>query len=44
MMQLFDFMWRLASAVNSNICSPGFGQIVNAAPPRQVQMAAKLQF
>ncbi len=33
-----------ASAVNGNISSAGFGQIVNAAPPRQVQMAVKLQF
>ena len=32
------------SAVNGNISSAGFGQIVNAAPPRQVQMAVKLQF
>jgi carboxypeptidase family protein len=33
-----------ASAVNGNISSGGFGQIVNAAPPRQVQMAVKFQF
>ena len=33
-----------ASAVNGNISSAGFGQIVNAAPPRQVQMAVKFQF
>jgi hypothetical protein len=33
-----------ASSVNGNISSAGFGQIVNAAPPRQVQMAVKFQF
>ena len=33
-----------ASAVNGNISSAGFGQIVNATPPRQVQMAVKFQF
>ena len=33
-----------AAAVNGNISSAGFGQIVNAAPPRQVQMAVKFQF
>jgi hypothetical protein len=33
-----------ASAVNGNISSVGFGQIVNAAPPRLVQVAAKFAF
>jgi hypothetical protein len=33
-----------AAAVNGNISSGGFGTIVNAMPPRQVQLAAKLVF
>jgi hypothetical protein len=33
-----------AAAVNGNISSAGFGQIVNAMPPRQVQLAAKFIF
>jgi hypothetical protein len=33
-----------AAAVNGNISSGGFGQIVNAMPPRQVQLAAKFSF
>ncbi len=33
-----------AAAVNGNISSVGFGQIVNAMPPRQVQLAAKFIF
>jgi len=33
-----------AAAVNGNISSGGFGQIVNAMPPRQVQLAAKFIF
>ena len=33
-----------AAAVNGNISSTGFGQIVNAMPPRQVQLALKLSF
>jgi hypothetical protein len=33
-----------AAAVNGNISSAGFGQIVNAMPPRQVQLAAKFAF
>ena len=33
-----------AAAVNGNISSAGFGQIVNAMPPRQVQLALKLSF
>ena len=33
-----------AAAVNGNISSAGFGQIVNAMPPRQVQLAAKFSF
>ncbi len=33
-----------ASAVNGNIGSPGFGQIVSAAPPRVVQIALKFSF
>jgi hypothetical protein len=32
------------AAVNGNISSAGFGQIVNAMPPRQVQLAAKFVF
>jgi hypothetical protein len=32
------------AAVNGNISSAGFGQIVNAMPPRQVQLAAKFIF
>jgi hypothetical protein len=33
-----------AAAVNGNISSTGFGQIVNGMPPRQVQLALKLNF
>jgi hypothetical protein len=33
-----------AAAVNGNISSAGFGQVVNAMPPRQVQLAAKFIF
>ncbi len=33
-----------ADAVNGNISSAGFGQIVNAMPPRQVQLALKFAF
>jgi len=33
-----------AAAVNGNISSAGFGQIVNAMPPRQVQLALKFSF
>ncbi len=33
-----------ASAVNGNISSLGFGQIVNAMPPREIQLAAKFIF
>ncbi len=33
-----------AAAVNGNISSVGFGQIVNADAPRQIQLAAKLVF
>ena len=33
-----------AAAVNGNISSQGFGTIVNAMPPRQVQLAAKVVF
>jgi len=33
-----------AASVNGNISSAGFGQIVNAMPPRQVQLAAKFSF
>jgi hypothetical protein len=33
-----------AEAVNGNISSPTFGQVVNAQPPRLLQVAAKLQF
>ncbi len=33
-----------AAAVNGNISSAGFGQIVNAMPPRQVQLAMKFNF
>lgn len=33
-----------AAAVNGNISSTGFGQIVNAQPPRQVQLAVKFAF
>lgn len=32
------------AAVNGNISSVGFGQIVNAAAPRQVQLAARFSF
>ncbi len=33
-----------AAAVNGNISSTGFGQIVNAMPPREVQVALKFAF
>jgi hypothetical protein len=36
-----------AASVNGNISSTGpagFGQIINAMPPRQVQLAAKFTF
>jgi hypothetical protein len=33
-----------AASVNGNISSAGFGQIVNAMPPRQLQLAAKFIF
>ncbi len=33
-----------ADAVNGNVSSTGFGQIVNAMPPRQVQLAMKFAF
>jgi hypothetical protein len=33
-----------AAAVNGNISSAGFGQIVNADTPREIQLAAKLVF
>jgi hypothetical protein len=33
-----------ASAVNGNIGSPSFGQFVNAASPRVVQLAVKYSF
>ena len=33
-----------AAAVNGNISSTGFGQIVNAMPPRQVQLAMRFNF
>jgi len=33
-----------AAAVNGNISSPAFGQVVGAAPPRLVQVAAKFYF
>jgi hypothetical protein len=33
-----------AAAVNGNISSAGFGQIINANPPRLLQLAAKFQF
>jgi hypothetical protein len=33
-----------AASVNGNISSQGFGQIVNAMPPRQVQLAMKFIF
>ncbi len=33
-----------ASAVNGNISSVAFGQVVNAMPPRQVQFAVKIAF
>ena len=33
-----------AAAVNGNISSTGFGQIVNAMPPREVQLAVKFAF
>jgi hypothetical protein len=32
------------AAVNGNIGSPNFGQIVNVAAPRLVQLAAKFSF
>jgi hypothetical protein len=33
-----------AAAVNGNISSAGFGQIVNSMPPRQVQLGVKFIF
>jgi hypothetical protein len=33
-----------AAAVNGNISSPVFGQVVSAAAPRVIQVAAKFQF
>ena len=33
-----------AAAVNGNISSVGFGQIANAMPPRQIQLALKFAF
>jgi hypothetical protein len=33
-----------AAAVNGNISSGGFGEIINAMPPRQIQLAAKFVF
>jgi hypothetical protein len=33
-----------AGAVDGNITSPTFGQIVGAASPRLIQLAAKYQF
>jgi len=33
-----------AAAVNGNVGSPGFGQIVSAAPPRVIQIALKFSF
>jgi hypothetical protein len=30
--------------VDGNISSPLFGQVVSAAPPRQIQIAAKIFF
>ena len=33
-----------AAAVNGNVSSAGFGKIVNATPPRQVQLAMKFSF
>jgi len=33
-----------AASVNGNISSAGFGQVVNAMPPRQVQLAMKFTF
>ena len=33
-----------AAAVNGNISSAGFGQFVNAAPPRLIQVAARFMF
>ncbi len=33
-----------AASVNGNLSSAGFGQIVNAMPPRQVQLAMKFNF
>ena len=32
------------AAVNGNITSAGFGRLVSAAPPRQVQLAARFRF
>jgi len=32
------------AAVNGNISSPSYGQVISAAPPRLVQVAAKLYF
>ena len=33
-----------AAAVNGNITSPSFGQVVNAAPARVIQVATKFYF
>ncbi|HEY2016809.1 MAG TPA: hypothetical protein VGH38_25065 [Bryobacteraceae bacterium] len=33
-----------AASVNGNISSAGFGQVVSASAPRQIQIAAKLHF
>jgi hypothetical protein len=33
-----------AAAVNGNISSTGFGQIIHAAAPREVQLAARFRF
>jgi hypothetical protein len=32
------------ATVNGNVGSPGFGQIVNAMPPRVVQLGVKFRF
>jgi hypothetical protein len=33
-----------AAAVNGNISSASFGQIVSAQPPREIQLAARFRF
>jgi hypothetical protein len=33
-----------SAAVNGNISSPNFGEVVNAAPPRLIQVATKFFF